>query len=76
MQFTPKDWIFAYFSFLGEDKLILAGLSYSPVSLTPPKNLSAVDTGEQFFGGVVDTGDKFKVFWLFLTGINNTGEKC
>ncbi len=41
MHFTPKDQIFAYFSFLGEGKLILAGL-YSLVSLTPPKNLSAV----------------------------------
>jgi hypothetical protein len=35
---------FAYFSDLGVGKLILAGL-------TPPKYL--------FFGGVVDTGDKF-----------------
>jgi hypothetical protein len=31
-----------------------------------------VYTGEQFFGGV----DKFLAFWLFLTGINDTGEKC
>jgi hypothetical protein len=41
---------FAYFSYLGVGKLILAGL-------TPPKNFGY--TGEQFFGGVVDTGDKF-----------------
>ncbi len=34
---------------------------YSPVSLTPPKNLP----------GVVDTGYKFQAFWLFLTGIND-----
>jgi hypothetical protein len=27
VHFTPKDCIFAYFSFLGEGKLILAGLS-------------------------------------------------
>ncbi len=27
VHFTPKDWIFAYFSFLGVGKLILAGLS-------------------------------------------------
>ncbi len=27
VHFTTKDWIFAYFSFLGEGKLILAGLS-------------------------------------------------
>ncbi len=26
VHFTPKDWIFAYFIFLGEGKLILAGL--------------------------------------------------
>ncbi len=43
------------------------------MSLTPPKNLSVgvVDTGEQFFGGVVDTGNTFSAFWLFLTGIND-----
>ncbi len=29
----------------------------SPVLLTPPGGV--VDTGEQFFGGVVDTNDKF-----------------
>jgi hypothetical protein len=48
-----------------------------PVSLTPPKNLSAVaiDTDEQFFGGVVDTGDEFLAFWLLLTSINDTGEQ-
>jgi hypothetical protein len=34
---------------------------YSPVSLTTPK----IDTAEQFFG-----------FWVFLTGINDTEEKC
>ncbi len=34
-----------------------------------------VDTGEQFFGGVVDIGDKFQAFWLFMTDINDTGEK-
>jgi hypothetical protein len=61
---------FAYFSYLGVG-LILAGL-------TPPNNFigGVVDTGEQFFGGVVDTGDKFWAFLLFLTGINETGEKC
>ncbi len=31
------------------------------------------DTGEQSFDGVVDTGDKYLDFWLFLTGINDTG---
>jgi hypothetical protein len=37
------------------------------VSLTPPKKFIAgvVDTAEQFFGDVVDTGDN-KAFWLFL----------
>jgi hypothetical protein len=32
------------------------------VSLTPAKHLfgSVVDTDEQFFGGVVDNGDKFQ----------------
>jgi hypothetical protein len=27
-----------------------------------------------FISGVVDTGDKFLVFWLFMTGINDTGK--
>ncbi len=49
MHFTPKDWIFAYFSFLGEGKLKLAGLSFAGV----------VDTAEKFVGSVVDTRDKF-----------------
>jgi hypothetical protein len=34
------------------------------------------DTAENFFGGVVDIADKFYVSWLFLTGINDTREKC
>jgi hypothetical protein len=37
---------------------------------------SFVGSTEQFFGGVVDIGDIFYVFLLFLTGINDTGEKC
>ncbi len=60
MHLTPKDWSFAYFSFLGVDKLILAGLSNRGVADTAEKLISGVvDTGEQFFGSVVDTGDKF-----------------
>ncbi len=39
-------------------------------------NCGVVDTGKQFFSGIVDTGDKFFAFWLFLTGINDTREKC
>ncbi len=58
MHFIPKDWIFAYFSFLGVGKLILAGLA--GVVDTAKKFISGVvDTAEQFFSGVVDTGDKF-----------------
>jgi hypothetical protein len=47
------------------------------VSLTPPKNLSPVSLTplNSFFGGVVDTGDKFHAFWFLMTGINDTGEK-
>ncbi len=30
-----------------------------------------IDTGKQFFGGVVEIGDKCQAFLLFLTGINN-----
>ena len=41
MHFTPKDCIFANFSFLGVGANIGRTL-YSPVSLTPAKNLSAV----------------------------------
>ncbi len=61
MHFTPKNWIFAYFSFLVEGKLILAGLSlFAGVVDTAEKFIGGVvDTGEQFFGSVVDTGDKF-----------------
>ncbi len=41
---------------------------------TGEKFISGVNnTAEQFFGGVVDTGNKFQAFWLFLTGINDTG---
>jgi hypothetical protein len=45
--------------------------------MRPGKNLWAVlfDTSEQFFDGVVDIGNKFEAFWLFLTGINNTREQ-
>jgi hypothetical protein len=39
------------FSFSGVGKLILAALSYVFVS-------GVVDTGEQFFGGVIDTNNK------------------
>jgi hypothetical protein len=47
------------------------------VSLTPPKNLSPVSLTppNRFFGGVVDTGDKFHALWFLMTGINDTGEK-
>ena len=47
------------------------------MSLTPPKNLSPVSLTplNSFFGGVVDTGDKFHAFWFLMTGINDTGEK-
>ena len=78
MHFTSKDWSFAYFAFLGLGKLILAGLSNCRcVADTAEKFISGViDTGKQFFRGIVDTADKFLAFWLFLTGINDTGEKC
>ena len=60
MHFTPKDWIFAYFSFIGEGKIILAELSIQQCRWHREKFIGGVaDTGEQFFGGVVDTGDKF-----------------
>ncbi len=67
MQFTPKDWIFAYFSFLGVGKLILAGLYIRRVVDTAEKFIGGdVDTGEQFFGGVIDTVDKnFRPFGYF-----------
>ncbi len=52
MHFTPKDWSFAYFSFLGVGKLLLAEFSnhrcrwhrqnLSVVSLTPLNSLSPV----------------------------------
>jgi hypothetical protein len=49
--------------------------SFAYLSLSSTQFISGVvDTGEQFFGGVVDTGDNFLAFWLFLTGINDTGE--
>ncbi len=58
MHFTPKDLIFAYFSFLGEGKLKLA--IFAGVVDTAEKFIGGVVvTGEQFFCGVVDTGDKF-----------------
>ncbi len=50
MYITPKDEIFAYFSFSGVGKLIYTAEKFSG---------GVVDTSEQFFGGVVDTGDKF-----------------
>jgi len=45
-----------------------------------------VDTGEQFFGGVIDTGDNFRSFGYFLpvsttpgnnviAGVFDTGDK-
>jgi hypothetical protein len=45
--------------------------------LTPLKNLSLVSLTplNSFFGGVIDTGDKFHAFWFLMTGINDTGEK-
>ncbi len=82
MHFTPKDWSFAYFSFLGLGKLILAGLSnrwcpwhrrkiFRPCrwhqSTTPPINF-------RLFG----------YFWSISTplgktviaGVNDTGDNC
>jgi hypothetical protein len=57
---TPKDEIFAYFSFSGVGKLIKAGLYNRQCYLHRRKFIgSVVDTGKQFFGGDVDTGDKF-----------------
>jgi hypothetical protein len=46
--------------------------------MTLPKNLLAVSLTplNKFFGGVVDTGNKFKDFWLLMAGINDTVEKC
>ena len=46
--------------------------------MTPLKNLSPVSLTplNSFFGGVVDTGDKFHAFWFLMTGINDTGENC
>ena len=45
--------------------------------MTPLKNLSPVSLTplNSFFGGVVDTGDKFDAFWFLMTVINDTGEK-
>jgi hypothetical protein len=60
-------------SFLGVGKLILAG---PPLDIGEKFIGGIVDTSEQFFVVVVDTSDKFKAFWLFLTGINDTREKC
>ncbi len=46
------------------------------MSLTCKKVIGGVvDTGEQFFGSVVEKNrDKFLAFWLFLTAIGDTGE--
>jgi hypothetical protein len=73
----PKDWIFAYFSFLGVDKLILAWLSKSPVSLTPAINfrlfgyfwLVSTTPGKNVIAGVDDTGDKL------YPSVNDTSNK-
>jgi hypothetical protein len=47
------------------------------VADTAEKFISGVvDNGKQFFSGIVDTGDKVLAVWLFLTGINDTREKC
>jgi hypothetical protein len=45
--------------------------------LTPPKNLSAVSlTPVNSFSAVSLTpAINFRPFWLFLTGINDTGDK-
>ncbi len=77
MHFTPKGWSFAYFSFLGVGKLTLAGLSNRRCRWHRRKIYQRrCYTGKQFFSGIADTGDKFLAFWLFLTGVNDTGEKC
>ncbi len=60
MYITPKDEIFAYFSFLGvasyyRQDCLIAGVVDTAVKFIG----GVVDTGNQFFGGVVDTGDKF-----------------
>ncbi len=33
-----------------------------------------IDTAEQFFGSVIDIGDKFQAFWFIITGNNDTGK--
>ena len=59
MHFTPKDWIFAYFSFLVEGKPYWQDSLFAGVVDTAKKFIGGVvDTGEQFFGGFVDTGEK------------------
>ncbi len=78
MQFTPKDWSFAYFSFLGVGRLILAGLSNRRCRWhRPPKNLSAVSlTPVNNFSAVSLTpAINFRLFGFSLNGINDTGEK-
>jgi hypothetical protein len=78
VHFTPKDWIFAYFSFLGVGKLILAGLYIrrcrwhrrtSAVSLTPVNSFSAVS---------LTPAINFRpsgYFWPVSTGVVYTGDK-
>ncbi len=89
VHFTPKDWSFAYFSFLGEGKLILAGLSNCRCQWHRQKILgfmvffwtvSTTPGKYKLFTGVVDTGDKFFAGVVdtaeqFITGVNDTGDK-
>jgi hypothetical protein len=59
-----------------EDRMLMVSQFYRRAIYTSYKFTGGVvDTSEQFFGGVNGTSDEFKPFMIFLTNINNTGEK-
>jgi hypothetical protein len=64
---------FAYFSFLGVGKLILAGLSNCRCCL---KNLSALSLtlSNNFSAVSLTPAINFRLLGFFLNGINDTGE--
>jgi hypothetical protein len=64
VHFIVKNWIFAYFSFSGVGKLILAALFFAGVN----------DTSEKFIGVVIDIGEQFLGFLDISDLYHDTGE--
>ncbi len=63
MALTCVDLIFIYFSFSDLAKLVMSALSYWRCRRNRQLFIGGVvDTGEQVFGSVVDTGNKFRLF--------------